>query len=189
MESGPADGAPVLLLHGFPYDVHAFDAVGEILVRAGCRVLVPCLRGFGPTRFLSGRTPRSGQQAALGHDLLDFMDALSIRQATLAGFDWGGRAACITAALWPQRVRGLVTFGGYNIQDIAAAGAPEVPEDEHRMWYQYYFHGERGRPACSKTVVPCAGCCGSSGHPSGTSPMRNTTRARQPSTIPISSTS
>jgi pimeloyl-ACP methyl ester carboxylesterase len=145
MESGPADGPPVLLLHGFPYDVHAFDKVSEILAHAGCRVLVPYLRGFGPTRFLDPHTPRSGQQAALAHDLVDFMDALAIPQAILAGFDWGGRAACITAALWPDRARGLVTFGGYNIQDISSANRPATPENEHRLWYQYYFHGERGR--------------------------------------------
>lgn len=145
LENGPDDGPPVLLLHGFPYDVHAFDDVSASLARAGCRVLVPYLRGFGPTRFLSGHTPRSGQQAALAHDLKDFMDALNIPQAILAGFDWGGRAACIVAALWPDRVRGLVTFGGYAIQDIPLSNQPAAPEDEHRLWYQYYFHGERGR--------------------------------------------
>ena len=112
---------------------------------AGCRTLVPYLRGYGPTRFLSDSTPRSGQQAALGQDALDFMDALSIQQAVLVGYDWGGRAACIVAALWPERVRGLVTVGGYNIQDIAASVKPAPPEHEHRLWYQYYFLSERGR--------------------------------------------
>jgi pimeloyl-ACP methyl ester carboxylesterase len=106
---------------------------------------VPYLRGYGPTRFLSSETPRSGQQAALGKDALDFLDALAIRQAVLVGYDWGGRAACIVAALWPDRVRGLVTVGGYNIQDIARSVAPAAPEQEHRLWYQYYFHTERGR--------------------------------------------
>ncbi len=144
-ETGPATGTPVLLLHGFPYDVHAYDAVAPILASAGCRVITPYLRGYGPTRFLSADTPRSGQQAVLAGDLLALMDALGIARAVLAGYDWGGRAACIVAALWPERVRGLVTGGGYNIQDIAGAVRPQAPENEHRYWYQYYFHGERGR--------------------------------------------
>ena len=138
-------GAPVILLHGFPYDARAYDEVAPPLVEAGCRVIVPWLRGYGPTRFLSADTPRSGQQAALGNDLLMLMEALSIRSAVLGGYDWGGRAACVVAALWPDRARGLVTVNGYNIQDIAGSGKPAEPEDEHRMWYQYYFHGERGR--------------------------------------------
>jgi pimeloyl-ACP methyl ester carboxylesterase len=115
------------------------------LVAAGCRTLVPYLRGYGPTRFLSASTPRSGQQAALGQDALDFLNALDIRTATLVGYDWGGRAACIVAALWPERVHGLVTVGGYNIQNIAASVTPAHPEQEHRLWYQYYFLSERGR--------------------------------------------
>jgi pimeloyl-ACP methyl ester carboxylesterase len=146
LESGPADGMPVILLHGFPYDVHAYDAVAERLAAAGRRCIVPYLRGYGPTRFLSAETPRSGQQAALGADLLALMDALDIPSAVLAGYDWGGRAACIVAALWPERVRGLVSSGsGYNIQDIPNAGKPLAPEQEYRFWYQYYFHSERGR--------------------------------------------
>jgi pimeloyl-ACP methyl ester carboxylesterase len=144
-ESGPPTGVAVLLMHGFPYDPRAYDGVVPLLVDAGCRVIVPYLRGYGPTRFLSADTPRSGQQAALGRDLVDLMDALSIRDAVLAGFDWGGRGACVAAALWPERVRGLVTANGYNIQDIAGSVKPAPPEREHRMWYQYYFHTERGR--------------------------------------------
>jgi pimeloyl-ACP methyl ester carboxylesterase len=144
-EVGPPGGAPVILLHGFPYDVRAYDEVAARLVPAGCRVVTPYLRGYGPTRFLSAETPRSGQQAVLGHDLLALMDALAIPSAVLAGYDWGGRAACVVAALWPDRVRGLVSGCGYNIQHIADAGRPEAPEREHRLWYQYYFHGERGR--------------------------------------------
>lgn len=144
-ESGPAGGPAVLLLHGFPYDVRAYDGVVPLLAAEGCRVVMPYLRGFGPTRFLSDATPRSGQQAALGADLLALMDALDVPRAVLAGYDWGGRAVCIVAALWPERVRGLVSIGGYNIQDIAGAAAPLPPEQEHRYWYQYYFHGERGR--------------------------------------------
>lgn len=144
-EHGPPDGAPVILLHGFPYDPRAYDAVAPALAADGRRVLVPYLRGYGPTRFLSPDTPRSGQQAALGHDLLQFMVALGIGRAALAGYDWGGRAACIVAALWPDRAASLVTCGGYNIQDIAGSIAPAPAEQEHRLWYQYYFHTERGR--------------------------------------------
>ena len=149
-ETGPAQGTPVVLLHGFPYDVHAYDEVSLILAARGCRVIVPYLRGYGPTRFLSASTPRSGQQAALGHDLLALLDALSIPAAVLAGYDWGGRAACVVAALWPERARGLVSCGGYNIQDIAASATPRPPEDEYRHWYQSYRHRFRlaeGDPA------------------------------------------
>ncbi|MCG6540699.1 alpha/beta hydrolase [Pseudomonas sp. KSR10] len=144
-DSGPSDGTPVLLLHGFPYDVHAYDQVAPILVSQGCRVLVPYLRGYGPTQFLYPDTPRSGQQAVLAHDLLAFLDSLKISTAVLAGYDWGGRAACIVAALWPERVRALVSAGGYNIQDIPGSVKPQIPENECRYWYQYYFHSERGR--------------------------------------------
>lgn len=144
-ESGGPDGLPVFLLHGWPYDPRCYDEVVPPLAAAGCRVIVPYLRGFGPTRFLSADTPRSGQQAALGNDLRETMDALGIARALLAGYDWGGRAACIVAALWPERVHGLVTVNGYNIQDIASAVKPSAPAQEHRFWYQYYFHTERGR--------------------------------------------
>jgi len=144
-DNGESNDKPVVLLHGFPYDIHAYDEVTPLLVAAGCRVLTPYLRGYGPTRFLSADTPRSGQQAVLAHDLIAFMDALAIPRAVLAGYDWGGRAACIVAALWPEHARGLVTVNGYNIQDIANSGRPARPENEHRHWYQYYFHGERGR--------------------------------------------
>jgi len=144
-EAGPAEGTPVVLLHGFPYDVWAFDEVTPLLAAQGCRVIVPYLRGYGPTRFRSPATPRSGQQAALGHDLLQLLNALAVPSAVLAGYDWGGRAACIVAALWPERARGLVSCGGYNIQDIAGSAVPQPPELEHRYWYQFYFHGERGR--------------------------------------------
>jgi pimeloyl-ACP methyl ester carboxylesterase len=145
LDQGPGTGTPVVLLHGFPYDVTAFEAVTPTLVAAGCRVITPYLRGYGPTRFLSADTPRSGEQAVLAHDLLALLDALEIQQAVLAGYDWGGRAACIVAALWPQRVRGLVSCGGYNVHDVPAAMTPVAPDDEARLWYQYYFHGERGR--------------------------------------------
>jgi pimeloyl-ACP methyl ester carboxylesterase len=144
-ESGPADGPPVVLLHGFPYSARGYDRVVPLLAGAGLRVLVPHLRGHGPTRFLHAETPRSGQQGALGQDLRDLLDALAIPRALLAGYDWGGRAACIVAALWPERCAGLVSCTGYSIQDIAAATAPAAPEQEHRWWYQYYFHTPRGR--------------------------------------------
>jgi pimeloyl-ACP methyl ester carboxylesterase len=144
-ETGPADGPPVFLMHGFPYDIHAYAEVAPVLAAAGCRVLVPYLRGYGPTRFLHAATPRSGEQAALGADLLALMDALAIPRAVLAGYDWGGRAACVVAALWPERCAGLLSFNSYNIQNIAQAMVPDTPENERSLWYQYYFHSERGR--------------------------------------------
>ena len=143
--SGPADGLPVLLLHGFPYDVRSFDAVVGPVNAAGFRTIVPWLRGYGGTQFLSAETPRSGEQAALGQDLKELLDALGIQKAVLGGYDWGGRAACVVSALWPERVAGLVSCTGYNIQDIPNSFKPADPEQEARMWYQYYFHTERGR--------------------------------------------
>jgi pimeloyl-ACP methyl ester carboxylesterase len=143
--AGPADGPLAILMHGFPYDIHCYDAVAALLAAKGVRTLTPCMRGYGPTRFRSSDTPRSGQQGAFGADLLAFMDALEIKHAVLAGYDWGGRGACIVAALWPERVKGLVTGGGYNIQNIAGSVKPASPAAEYRYWYQYYFHTERGR--------------------------------------------
>ena len=144
-DSGPSEGHPVLLMHGFPYDPRCYDEVVPPLVAAGYRAIVPYLRGYGETRFLSPATLRSGEQAALGQDLLDLMDALGLARAALVGFDWGGRGACIVAALWPERVSCLVSANGYNIQDIAGSVRPAPPAQEHRLWYQYYFHTERGR--------------------------------------------
>ncbi|WP_410595612.1 alpha/beta fold hydrolase [Amycolatopsis sp. lyj-23] len=144
-QAGRLDGTPVILLHGFPYDVRAYEEVASQLAAWNALVLAPYLRGFGETSFLTDTTMRSGQQAALGHDLVEFMDALGIGSAVLAGYDWGGRAACITAALHRERVRGLVTVDGYNIQDIAVANEPTKPEWEQTLWYQFYFHSERGR--------------------------------------------
>jgi pimeloyl-ACP methyl ester carboxylesterase len=143
--AGEPSGWPVVLLHGFPYDVHAYDSVALILADAGARVFVPYLRGFGATRFLRRETLRSGEQAALGCDLRDFIERLSIVRPIVAGYDWGGRAACVVSALWPQLVAGLVSCNSYNIQDIASANKPAAPEHERRLWYQYYFHSERGR--------------------------------------------
>jgi pimeloyl-ACP methyl ester carboxylesterase len=149
-DNGSSDATPVFLLHGFPYDVHSYDAVIPVLVSNGYRVITPYLRGYGPTQFLNADTPRSGQQAVLAHDLLTFMDSLEISKAVLAGYDWGGRAACILAALWPDRVQALVSVGGYNIQNIPGSVEPQIPENEYRYWYQYYFHSERGRVGLSK---------------------------------------
>jgi pimeloyl-ACP methyl ester carboxylesterase len=144
-ESGPQNGIPVLLLHGFPYDPRCYDDMVPSLVAAGCRTIVPYLRGYGATRFLSADTPRSGQQAAMGNDTIELMDALGLSRAAMVGFDWGGRAACVAAALWPERVQSLVLANGYSIQDIAGSAAPAPPQQENRLWYQYYFHTERGR--------------------------------------------
>ena len=144
-EVGPPDGWPCVLSHGFPYDIHAYTDAASILAGAGARVLIPYLRGYGPTRFLSDTTPRSGEQAALGADLLAFMDALGVERAVLGGYDWGGRASCIVAALWPDRVTALVSGNSYNIQNIAQCNKPAPAEVEAGFWYQYYFHGERGR--------------------------------------------
>jgi len=149
-ESGPADGPPVLLMHGFPYDIHTYAEVAPILAAQGCRTIVPYMRGYGGTRFLSTDTPRSGEQAAFGADLLALLDALEIERAVLAGYDWGGRAACVVAALWPERCAGLVSLNSYNIQNIARAMEPDTPENEHSLWYQYYFHSERGRAGLQK---------------------------------------
>jgi len=144
-EAGPTGGQPVVLLHGFPYDIHSYVEVAPLLTEAGFRVIVPYLRGHGSTRFLRPDTARSGQQAALGADVLALLDALGISRAILAGYDWGGRAACVAAALHPERVIGLVTVNGYLIQDIRAAMHPLRPDLEAGFWYFFYFLTERGR--------------------------------------------
>jgi pimeloyl-ACP methyl ester carboxylesterase len=144
-EAGPADGPAAMLLHGFPYDIHSYVDVAPLLAAQGCRVIVPYLRGYGPTRFRDPATPRSGEQASIGADLIELMDALSLERAVFAGYDWGGRAACVGAALWPERCIGLVSVNGYLIQDIARAMVPAKPEREVPLWYQYYFQVERGR--------------------------------------------
>jgi pimeloyl-ACP methyl ester carboxylesterase len=143
-EMGPADGPVTILLHGWPYDIHSFVDVAPALAAQGHRVLVPYLRGYGPTRFLHARTMRNGQPAAVASDLIAFMDALRIRKATLAGFDWGARTACVTAALWPERVKALVSVSGYLIISLAANREPLSPQAELGWWYQYYFATERG---------------------------------------------
>jgi pimeloyl-ACP methyl ester carboxylesterase len=145
LEYGPRDGWPCVMGHGFPYDVNAYAGSAPMLAETGARVIVPYLRGYGPTRFLSPETPRSGEQAALGADMLALMDALEIERAVVGGYDWGGRAACIVAALWPGRVTALVSGNSYNIQDIARSWEPADPAHEAAYWYQWYFGTERGR--------------------------------------------
>jgi len=144
-EAGPANGPPVLLLHGWPYDVHAFDEVVPQLAAKEYRVIVPYLRGYGPTRFLSADTMRNGQPAALATDAIALLDALKINRALFAGFDWGARTADIVSALWPERVTGLVSVSGYLIGSQAAGKQPLPPQAELQWWYQYYFATERGR--------------------------------------------
>ena len=149
-EDGPSDGPAVILLHGWPYDVHSFIEVAPILADAGYRVIVPYLRGYGTTRFLSNATLRNGQQAALATDVIAFMDALKIEKAIVAGFDWGARTANIVAAIWPQRVKAMVSVSGYLIGSREINKVPLPPKAEHEWWYQYYFATERGRSGYEK---------------------------------------
>ncbi|MCK9403435.1 MAG: alpha/beta hydrolase [Chitinophagaceae bacterium] len=149
-ESGNVDGTTIILMHGFPYDVRTYDEVTKLLLTENCRIIVPYLRGYGPTKFLSADTIRSGQQAALASDLIALMDALSIQKAIVGGYDWGGRACCIVSALYPERIVGLVSMAGYNIQNIAKFSEPDTPEIEMLNWYQFYFHSERGRIGLTK---------------------------------------
>jgi pimeloyl-ACP methyl ester carboxylesterase len=144
-EAGPADGPPTILLHGWPYDIHSFVDVAPLLASAGYRVLIPYLRGYGATRFLSGESFRNGQPSALAVDVIDFMNALRIEKAVLAGFDWGARSADIVAALWPERVNALVAVSGYLIGNQEAGRMPLPPKAEFQWWYQFYFATERGR--------------------------------------------
>jgi pimeloyl-ACP methyl ester carboxylesterase len=144
-EAGPADGPVVILLHGWPYDIHSYSAVAPLLADQGYRVLIPAARGYGDTRFLSAATPRNGQPAALATDVIDFMDALGVKTAVIGGFDWGARSADIVAALWPQRVKALVAVSGYLIGNQAAGKKPLPPKAELQWWYQFYFATERGQ--------------------------------------------
>jgi pimeloyl-ACP methyl ester carboxylesterase len=144
-EAGPAHGPVVLLLHGWPYDIHSFVDVAPLLADQGYRVIVPHLRGHGSTRFLSRHTPRTAEQSAVALDIVALMDALKIDKAVLAGFDWGSRTADIIAALWPERVKSLVSTGGYLITDRKAQLTPAIPAVEHNWWYQWYFATERGK--------------------------------------------
>ena len=150
-EIGNENSIPVFLMHGFPYDIYAYKNVVEILKKNDLRIIVPYLRGFGPTSFLNKSFLRSGEQAALGKDLIDLMDGLNIKKAILAGYDWGGRAACVVAALYPQRCIGLISCNGYNIQNIKIDSiTPDKPENEKNYWYQYFFHTKRGFNSLTK---------------------------------------
>lgn len=150
VEAGPADGPVVLLLHGWPYDIHSFVDVVPVLAAAGHRVIVPYLRGYGSTRFRSDATVRNGEPAALAADVIALMDALKIPKAILGGFDWGARTACIVAALWPERCQALVSVSGYLISSVAAGRRPLPPKAEYQWWYQFYFATERGREGYSQ---------------------------------------
>jgi pimeloyl-ACP methyl ester carboxylesterase len=149
-EDGPADGRPVVLLHGWPYDIHSYVEVTPILTAAGYRVIVPYARGYGSTRFLASTTARNGQPAALAQDVIDLMDTLKIQKAILGGYDWGGRSADVIAALWPERCKGLVSVSGYLITNQEAGRVPLPPKAEYQWWYQYYFATERGRAGYDK---------------------------------------
>jgi pimeloyl-ACP methyl ester carboxylesterase len=149
-EAGPADGPPVILLHGWPYDIHSFVDVTPLLASAGYRVIVPYLRGYGPTRFLSNETVRNGQPSAISVDIIALMDALKVEKATLAGFDWGARTANIVAALWPERCKAMVSVSGYLIGSREAGRMPLPPKAELQWWYQFYFATERGRAGYDK---------------------------------------
>jgi len=170
-ETGPGNGRVVLLLHGWPYDIHSYVDVAPLLASQGYRVIVPHLRGHGSTRFLDAATPRSGQQGALGVDVIALMDALKIPTAVLAGYDWGGRAACVAAALWPERCSGLVSVKAYLLQDIAPAGSPLPPKLERGIW---------------KTISRASS--GPMNHPPGTSMKRPSNVAPPRSTIRTMST-
>jgi pimeloyl-ACP methyl ester carboxylesterase len=149
-EAGPADGPAAILLHGWPYDIHSFVDVAPLLASAGYRVIVPYLRGYGTTRFLSDETFRNGQPSAVAVDIVALMDALKIEKATLAGFDWGARSADIVAALWPERCKALVSVSGYLIGSQQSGKAPLPPQAELQWWYQFYFATERGREGYDK---------------------------------------
>jgi pimeloyl-ACP methyl ester carboxylesterase len=146
-ELGPAHGPVVMLLHGWPYDIHSFVDVAPLLAAEGYRVIVPYLRGFGTTRFLSAQTFRNAQQSAIALDIIALMDALKIDKAVLAGFDWGSRTASVIAALWPERCKALVSVGGYRVTDVQANLQPLPPEAERDWWYMFYFATERARNA------------------------------------------
>ena len=179
-EAGPVDGTAVMLMHGFPYDIHAYVDVAPQLAAEGCRVIVPYLRGYGPTRFRHSTTPRSGEQAAMGADMMALMDALGIKRAVFAGYDWGGRAACVGAALWPERCIGLVSVNSYLIQDIANAMVPQQPEREVALWYQYYFNSSVVAQALPPTGARSPRYCGSDGRRTGSSTMPVSSERRWP---------
>ena len=188
-EAGPADGRAVVLLHGWPYDIHSYAEVTPVLASAGYRVIVPYLRGYGTTRFLSGATPRNGQQSVLGVNVIALMDALGIHEAIIAGFDWGARAANVVAALWPGRCKAMVSVSGYLIGSPEAGQAPLLPAAELAWWYQFYFATERGRAAMTNTGASSPSSSGTPPRHSGTSATRPSTGAPRPLTTRIMSAS
>ena len=191
-EVGPADGPAVILLHGWPYDIHSYVDVAPLLAAAGYRVIVPYLRGYGATRFLSSETPRNGQQSVVAVDVIALMDALKIEKATLCGFDWGARTADIVAALWPERCKALVSVSGYLIGSQEGGKAPLPPKAELQWWYQYYFATERGRAGYDKYRRDFAKLIWQIASPNGTSMTPRSIARRRPSktltTSPSSST-
>jgi pimeloyl-ACP methyl ester carboxylesterase len=188
-DSGPVDGPPIFLLHGFPYDPRAYDGIVPPLVDAGYRTLVPYLRGYGPSRFLDAAIPRSGQQAALAHDLVELMDALEIERAAHVGYDWGGRAACIRAALWPQRVRCLISQGGYNIQDIPGSVCRRRPSRSIGSGINTIFTRSAAAPGSHQIGATSADCCGGCGRRIGSSMLKRSNGLPRHSITPISSMS
>jgi pimeloyl-ACP methyl ester carboxylesterase len=188
-EDGPSDGPAVVLLHGWPYDIHSFVEVSPVLASAGYRVIVPYLRGYGTTRFLSDATARNGQQSVVAVDVIALMDALRIKRATLAGFDWGARIANIVAALWPERCKALVSVSGYLIGNQAAGKVPLPPGAELQWWYQYYFATDRGHAGYEKYRTTSRSSSGGTPRPSGPSTIPRSSAARRRSTIRITSPS
>ena len=152
VDIGPKEGQPVILLHGWPYDIHSYSEVAPALAAKGYRVIVPSLRGYGTTRFISEKTPRNGQPSAMAKDIVNLMDALNIRQAVFAGYDWGARTADIVAALWPERVKSLVSVSGYLISSQAIGKQPLPPKAEVQWWYQFYFATPRGAEGYAKNT-------------------------------------
>jgi pimeloyl-ACP methyl ester carboxylesterase len=188
-EAGPANGPAVILLHGWPYDIHSFVDVAPLLASAGYRVIVPYLRGYGTTRFLSSDTLRNGQPSVVALDAIALMDALKIQKATIGGFDWGGRTACIIAALWPERCNALVSVSGYLFSSQESQKVPLPPKAELQWWYQYYFATERGRAGYDNTGTTFRSSFGRSPRRSGISMMPLSIAARRPSTIRTTSPS
>jgi pimeloyl-ACP methyl ester carboxylesterase len=169
LEDGPPDGWPVVLSHGFPFDVHAYDEVVPLLTVRGARVIRPYLRGYGPTRFLSADTLHSGQQAALGSDLVALLGALRLGAPILAGYDWGGLASCVATALWPERVAGLVSLASYDVIDVERLKHACDPSTEHAVWYQHLFQTERATICPRRRLRPSRMRCSQSG--SGCQPV------------------
>jgi pimeloyl-ACP methyl ester carboxylesterase len=187
-EVGPTGGKPVVLLHGWPYDIHSYVDVAPLLAATGYRVIVPYVRGHGTTRFLSGDTTRNGQQGAIALDAIAFMDALKIPKAIIGGFDWGARTGNIIAALWPERCKGMVSVSGYLIGSQAAGRNPLLPRAEYQWWYQYYFATERGRLGYQENTHEFNKLIWQLASPRWNS-RQSTIAAPQPSTIPTMSTS